>query len=106
PSTDTWASQAAMPTARYYLAAGVINGVLSAVGGFTGSATAVNEAYNPSTDTWASQAAIPTGRYGLAAGVVNSTLYAVGGIDDSGRRTAVNEGSTPPSSPWPPGAPM
>src|SRR5690606_37232577 len=83
------------PTARYSLAAGVVDGILYAVGGIAGSApTAVNEAYNPSTNTWASQAAMPTARYSLAAGVVGSTLYAVGGYTGS-EPTAVNEAYTP-----------
>ena len=32
-STDTWAAKAPMPTARAWLAAGALNGVLYAVGG-------------------------------------------------------------------------
>jgi N-acetylneuraminic acid mutarotase len=36
PSTNTWTTVVSMPTARSYLAAGVVNGVLYAVGGWNG----------------------------------------------------------------------
>ena len=50
--SPTWITNAAMPTARYGLAAGVIGSILYAVGGsnITGDLSTV-EAYDPSTNT-------------------------------------------------------
>jgi N-acetylneuraminic acid mutarotase len=47
PSTNTWHTKAPMPTARAWLAAGVVNGILYAVGGFETGPAATVEAYNP-----------------------------------------------------------
>jgi hypothetical protein len=48
PATNTWTTKAAMPMARVDLAGGVVNGVLYAVGGFSGFATFTTvEAYTP-----------------------------------------------------------
>ena len=93
-----WVTRAPMPTARYWLAAGVIDGLLYAVGGWTTARTDVNEAYDPSTDTWASRAAMPMARERLAVGVVDSSLYAVGG--NTGSETAVNQAYDPSTDTW------
>jgi Kelch motif len=48
PMTDTWTSKPALPTPRYGLGVGALNGVLYAIGGFTSTAyTGANEAYQP-----------------------------------------------------------
>jgi hypothetical protein len=79
PATDTWTAKAPMPTARQYLAAGVINGVLYAVGGANASGNlATVEGYDPATSTWAGKAPMQTARNYLAADVVSGLLYAVG----------------------------
>jgi len=86
PATNTWTAKAAMPTARYDLAAAAPgNGRLYAVGGYTGSAiVATNEEYDPATNTWTAKAAMPTARYYLAAAAPgNGRLYAVGGFAGS-----------------------
>jgi N-acetylneuraminic acid mutarotase len=75
-----------MPTRRYGLAAGVINGRLYAVGGCCDNnfhLLGAVEAYDPVTNTWITEATMPTARYGLAAGVINGKLYAIGGDDGS-----------------------
>jgi hypothetical protein len=86
PATNTWTTKAPILTARYGLGAGVVNGVLYAVGGsgYSGSYLATVEAYDPATDTWTAKAAMPTARFDLAVGVVNGVLYAVGGVNGSG----------------------
>jgi N-acetylneuraminic acid mutarotase len=78
-----------MPTARYGLAASVLNGALYAVGGcaqycndYLPSLNTV-EAYDPSTNSWQTKANMPTARAWLASGVVNGIFYAVGGFDFS-----------------------
>lgn len=79
-SIGSWTTKAPMPTAREGLAAGVVNGILYAIGGDInlGHLKKV-EAYDPATNTWTTKAPMPTGRDFLAAGVVNGILYAVGG---------------------------
>jgi hypothetical protein len=58
---------------------GVVNGVLYAVSGNSGTVLATVVAYDPVTNSWTTEAAMPTGRANLAPGVVNAVLYAVGG---------------------------
>ena len=89
-----WTSKAPMPTARAYLAAGVISDVLYVVGGASGTNLSTNQAYTPSSDTWSTKASMPTARGFLAAGVINGKLYAVGGY--SGSNLATNEEYRPP----------
>src|SRR3989442_642938 len=79
-----WTTKAPMPTPRTGLAAGVVNGILYAVGGNDGvSFLGTVEAYDPATNTWTTKASMPTVRTGLATGVVNGILYAVGGNNGS-----------------------
>jgi len=48
PTTNTWHAKASMPTARNYLTAGVVNKILYAIGGDSGSGVLnTNEAFNP-----------------------------------------------------------
>jgi len=48
PVTNTWATKANMPTARWNLAAASANGILYALGGLSPtSGYTVNEAYTP-----------------------------------------------------------
>jgi N-acetylneuraminic acid mutarotase len=105
PSSDRWTTEAPMPTARAELAAGVVNGILYAVGGRDSNgvsgAHAVNtvEAYDPSTNSWTTKAPMPTARLALVVGVVNGMLYAIGGLDDSARVTVV-EAYDPSTNTW------
>ncbi len=91
----TWTTKAPMPTPRYAPAAGVVNGILYAVGGFRGGGDVLStvEAYDPATNTWTTKAPMPTPRGGLAAGVVSGILY-LGGQDRSGD-LSTNEAFTP-----------
>ncbi len=66
-SSGTWATKASMPTPRFGVGAGVVNGILYAVGGSNSSSLALGtvEAYNPATDTWTTGlASMPTPRGG------------------------------------------
>ena len=70
-----------MRTARFYLAAGVVNGTVYAVGGVNtyGNALSALECYRP--NFWRPRASMPAASGGLAVGVVNGVLCAVeGGI--------------------------
>src|ERR1700682_4330960 len=82
-SLGSWTAQAPMPTAREGVAAGVINGILYAVGGTQSGFTALNtvEAYDPTTNSWSTKAPMPTARGYLGVGVVNGVLYAIGGAN-------------------------
>jgi N-acetylneuraminic acid mutarotase len=80
PATDQWSARAPMSEARNRLGAGVINGVLYAVGGEVGGpGVTTHEAYNPVTNQWSPRAALPTARRGTVAAVVGYRLYVIGG---------------------------
>lgn len=106
----TWTTKAPMPTPRWGLSAGVVNGTVYALGGVPVSATCsflgTNEAYDPTTDTWTSKASMPTARESLAAGVVNGILYAVGGGTGCGPISAALEAYDPVANSWTTKAPM
>jgi len=84
----TWTTQAPMPTPRGNAGAGVVNGILYAVGGCAGSCVIrVNEAYDSVSNTWTTKAPIPntTAQGGVQQGfnflgvsVINGVLYATG----------------------------
>jgi hypothetical protein len=103
--SNPWTAQASMPTARWLLAAGVVNGILYAVGGKNDGTLATVEAYDPATNTWTTKASMSTARWLHAAGVVNGILYAVGGnngFDD----VATVEAYDPATNTWTTKAPM
>jgi N-acetylneuraminic acid mutarotase len=100
PITDTWSTLADMPTPRYGLAAGVVNGKIYAIGGNSNDSIELNvtEEYNPDTNAWVTKAPMPTSRDGLAAAVVNNRIYAIGGW--SGGSTDVIEEYDPGINTW------
>jgi N-acetylneuraminic acid mutarotase len=106
----TWATNAPMPTARYGLAAGVVNNIFYAVGGFNNEAgspigTTV-EAYDPVANAWTAKAPMHTRRVLAAAGAVNGTLYVMGGTDFIGHMFATVEAYDPVTDTWTSKAPM
>ncbi|GEM_PF-5480153 len=82
--SGTWITKAPMPTARYALAAGVVNGKLYTIGGAVsgGSGVATVDEYNPGSNTWSSKANMPDARGHLAVGVVNNKIYAIGSANE------------------------
>ena len=91
---NSWSTGAPMPTARWFLGAASVNGIVYAIGGEVGAQccveTTVVEAYDPVHDSWSTKAAMPTARNGLS--VVNdaSLVYAIGGyLQGSGRVSVV-----------------
>jgi Kelch motif len=82
PATDTWATQAPMPTARDSLgAAQASNGLIYAVGGFDGTnVLATVESYNITTNSWSTAPPLNVARrdLGVAAGL-DGRIYAAGG---------------------------
>ena len=94
-----WTTRAPMPTARTALAAGVINGILYAVGGYDDNQTTrlgSLEAYDPATNSWTMKAPMHYPRSALAAAAINGILYVVGG-DQSG---SVIEAYDPSTDTW------
>jgi N-acetylneuraminic acid mutarotase len=112
PLTNTWTAKAPMPTPRFGVAVGVVNGLLYAVGGHGpdfGDPLTVVEAYDPISNTWVSKASLPTARSGLDVGVVNAVIYAVGGGASSTTGTSIVstvEAYDPTTNTWTTKAPM
>ena len=106
----TWATKAPMPTDRYGLAAGVVNNIFYAVGGFnneTGSPMGTTvEADDLAGNAWTTKAPMHTRRVLAAVGVVNGTLYVMGGTDFIGHMFATVEAYDPATDTWTGKAPM
>lgn len=83
-----WTTEAPMPTPRNSLAAGVVDGVLYAIGGesSSGGALATVEAYNPKTNSWTARASMPSPCSKAAAGVIDDIIYVVACPDFLGAR--------------------
>src|SRR5438105_4081397 len=100
----TWTAKAPMPTNRYGIAAGVVNNIFYAVGGFnneSGSPMGTTvETYDPVTNAWTTKAHMQTRRILAAAGVVNGTLYVMGGTDFVGDMFATVEAYNPATDTW------
>ncbi|MFQ5596947.1 MAG: PKD domain-containing protein [Nitrospiria bacterium] len=78
----TWETKTPMPTGRFGMASGVVNGKIYTAGGFCcvpHTRMTVNEEYDPVTDTWTTKAPMPTQRGDLSGGSLNGLFYAVGG---------------------------
>ena len=108
-ATNIWAKKAPMPTARTELAAGVVNGVLYAVGGATDNSTKLTtvQAYTPGSNSWATKAPLPSGRSSVSgAGTINGVLYVTGGYNSSGSLTNTLFAYNPSTNTWTTKAPM
>jgi N-acetylneuraminic acid mutarotase len=106
PTPGIWTTKAAMPTARFAAAVGVVNDILYVAGGVGPSTYSTTvEAYDPATDTWTTKAAMPTARAGPTVGVVNGILYIAGGTGPGGRVATV-EAYDPATDTWMTKAPM
>jgi N-acetylneuraminic acid mutarotase len=104
-----WATLAPMPTARYELGAGAVNGILYTVGGDVGHPVSTVEAYDPVANAWTTKAPMPTARKSLRVGVVNGTVYAIGGYNVATQNTvglATVEAYDPVANTWSTKAPM
>jgi len=106
PQTNTWSTKAGIPTPRVEVAAGVINGKLYVVGGWTDYPTPPTnklEVYDPQTDTWSTRADMPTPRASPFVGVINNKLHVASGWLTGGESnfTDVLEVFTETSSPPP-----
>ena len=102
----SWSLVAPMPTARTYPGAGIVDGIVYVVGGYSpGEVLPTLEAYDPGSNTWASRASMPAPRGGIAVAVVNGVLYAMGGADFTGYLGTV-EAYDPGTNSWSSRSPM
>ncbi len=104
---DSWTSKASLPTARGYVAAGVVKGkiyVIAGTDGDPGTPLNVVEEYDPATNTWATKTPIPTARRLAVIGVVNDKVYVIGGFN-GGHLNTVEE-YDPATNSWSTKSPM
>lgn len=117
PTPGSWATMAAMPTARQGAVAGVIAGKLYVAGGSGGTASdyypyprfRALEVYDPATGTWTIKAPMPIGvNGGAAVGVIGERLYVAGGAAsaDAGNEQAAVQMYDPVTDAWAFKAPM
>ncbi len=106
--TGMWSSASSMSSARFGVAAGVLNQRVYVVGGTTqaGPQNKV-EAYDPVSGTWTTNfapavplATMPTPRESLAAVVVGTQLYALGGHTTGGAAVATVEAYDGTANTW------
>ena len=81
PKTDSWTRKATMPTARRFLAASAVDGIIYVIGGggMGAPVTGAVEAYDPKTDKWVVKTKMPTPRCYPAACAVDGIIYTIGG---------------------------
>lgn len=95
PTTNTWSSGAALPTATAAGAVAVIHDILYIFGGYNqatlqgSDATDAVWAYNPKKNKWSSKAIMPTARGSDAAAVFQNIAYVIGGNGASYRLNTV-----------------
>ena len=91
PKGGKWVKKAEIPTARAYLAAAAVNGMIYVFGGSLVGAqnegwVSTVDVYNPANDTWAKKADMPTKRGRIAASVLDGKIYVMGGSTIVDRR--------------------
>ena len=97
---DSWTSILPMPTARGGLGVAVVNGIIYAIGGLSGTSPLnVNEAYIPSLNSWTSKTPMPTARSGCAVAVYDNKIYVIGGSVGNGF-VGNNEVYDPATNTW------
>ena len=74
-----WVEKQEMPTARYLMAATVIDGNIYVIGGWNMDYLKTVEMYDPIRDAWLPKADISQKNLGVAAAAVNGKIYAIGG---------------------------
>jgi N-acetylneuraminic acid mutarotase len=91
PGTDTWQTEASMPTPRADLTASVVDGKIYLIGGMEYSSTSpyyvetnITEVYDPSSNTWSTGASMPLSSYGYASAVVDGKIFVIGGSKSAG----------------------
>ena len=70
---------AEMTTARRFLTSAVLGNNIYTIGGYTGSASSLNEMYDTVTNTWTTKKALSVSTYGGAAVACNGSIHHLGG---------------------------
>jgi N-acetylneuraminic acid mutarotase len=88
-ASNTWATRAAMPTARSGIGIAVTDGLVHVLGGEGwvddfGGVFRAHEVYDPKTNTWSRAQRMLTPRHGFATAVIGNTIYAVSGVNNAG----------------------
>jgi aqualysin 1 len=86
----SWATRAAVPTARRNHAVAVASGLIYAIGGLNSSGGVLKsvQAYNPTGNTWSTKAPLPASRQGGdGAATISGRIYVAGGQDAAGALT-------------------
>jgi N-acetylneuraminic acid mutarotase len=89
-ATNTWATRAAMPTARSGTGiAATSDGLVHVLGGEGwvddfGGVFRAHEVYDPKTNTWSRAPRMITPRHGFAAAQIGKTIYTVSGVNNAG----------------------
>ncbi len=76
---DTWTSIPNMPTVRGEVGAAEVNGIIYCLGGFTGSLSNKNEAFDIASNSWTTKANLPVPISGCMAVSLNNKIYILGG---------------------------
>ena len=100
---DIWTPRADMPTSRWALSTGVVDGKIYAIGGGKtpyGAYLSIMEEYDPATDAWTTKADMPTARAFQSASVVNGKIYAIGGSPGAETDTPTVEEYDPATDTW------
>jgi hypothetical protein len=62
-----------------------VNGVLYAIGGFTGTAAiATVEAYDPMSNLWTPKASMPVAKRSFGTAMLDGRIYSIGGFNGTG----------------------
>jgi len=89
---NSWTNRIRMPTGRFGLVTASVNGIIYAIGGWSGTPSQRVEAYNPNTNTlvaWTTRAPLPSKRHlPNGAAVINGKIYVAGGLNAEGRTTS------------------
>ena len=93
PTSSTWTSLAAMPTARGGATAQILNDKIYVIGGMgtNGASLDTVEVYDPSTNQWSTGVSMQTPRDNLGAAVVDDLLYVFGGRTRNADGSVVND---------------
>jgi hypothetical protein len=94
-----WEMKTPMPTPRFGMAVAATNGLLYAVGGYSGLRLTLNEAYDPAGDTWTTKAPMVNARNGCYGASLDGWVYVVGGYNGSARLNIV-EGYDAAADTW------
>lgn len=107
PATDTWTSEAPLPSPRAQSSIAVANGILYAIGGYASAGPIADvEAYDPNTNAWTAKAPLPVPRWASVAGVVNGIIYIAAGNDLNGPATTTTYAYDPSADAWTSMAPI